>query len=477
MDKQKSNQSDAASVAFIAGEGQTVQAPVLRFGPHNVAFEIHAPATVLRASEALKELTLTVRGAVVYRGRAVIRSEINTTGGAIYDASLDETGWRDAKVVLGEGGPVEAGREFEAFMQHTTQALRVRPEFKIAVADLQTTLASLRQWVDQIEFSLPDSRSADRYRAERDVLDALRRPVLPMMGQVFERFEAAAAALDPDTLPYHASYIRRQIHHLVLCAPFMYRTFAKPLGYAGDYEMVNMMARDPFEGASLYAKLLNACFLETAPVVAHRNRLTYLEQMLVDEAARARRHAHPLRVFNLGCGPAKEVQNFIQNSSLSDEVQFTLADFNAETLRDTGQVLRSIQTRCGRRTGIRTVQKSVSQIFKESSRPDSDFSQPQYELVYCAGLFDYLSDMVCTRLMGIFYDMLLPGGLLVATNVDVSNPCRNWMELCVDWHLVYRDAPGMLRIAPASAPRDAISVRSDISGVNIFLEVRKPAHG
>ena len=154
-----------------------------------------------------------------------------------------------------------------------------------------------------------------------------------------------------------------------------------------------------------------------------------------------------------------------------------LADFNAETLRDTGQVLRGIQTRCGRRTGIQTVQKSVSQIFKESSRPDSDFSQPQYEVVYCAGLFDYLSDMVCARLMGIFYDMLLPGGLLVATNVDVSNPCRNWMELCVDWHLVYRDAPGMLRIAPASAPRDAISVRSDVSGVNIFLEVRKPAHG
>ena len=30
--------------------------------------------------------------------------------------------------------------------------------------------------------------------------------------------------------------------------PFAYRAYTKPLGYAGDYEVVNMMMRDPYEG-------------------------------------------------------------------------------------------------------------------------------------------------------------------------------------------------------------------------------------
>lgn len=34
----------------------------------------------------------------------------------------------------------------------------------------------------------------------------------------------------------------------MLCSPFAYRAYHKPLGYAGDYEMVNMIARDPYEG-------------------------------------------------------------------------------------------------------------------------------------------------------------------------------------------------------------------------------------
>jgi extracellular factor (EF) 3-hydroxypalmitic acid methyl ester biosynthesis protein len=99
-----------------------------------------------------------------------------------------------------------------------------------------------------------------------------------------------------------------------------------------------------------------------------------------------------------------------------------------------------------------------------------------YDLVYCAGLFDYLSDRICRRLLEIFYDMLAPGGLLIATNVHPSNDWRNWMEYLAEWHLVYRDEAQFLHIAPSSAPAENIRVIPDSTGVNIFLEVRKPVH-
>ena len=40
--------------------------------------------------------------------------------------------------------------------------------------------------------------------------------------------------------------------------------------------------------------------------------------------------------------------------------------------------------------------------------------------------------------MNIFYDMLAPGGLLVATNVDAANPIQEMLDYVLDWNLIYR---------------------------------------
>src|SRR2546422_636133 len=113
-----------------------------------------------------------------------------------------------------------------------------------------------------------------------------------------------------------------------MSSPFMHRIYVKPLGYAGDYEMVNMILRDPCEGGSLFAKLLNVFILSQVPATAHRNRVTYLTQKLVEETLRAARSGKTARVLNLGCGPAKEVQDFLSQHELSEQAQFELIDFD-----------------------------------------------------------------------------------------------------------------------------------------------------
>ena len=97
-----------------------------------------------------------------------------------------------------------------------------------------------------------------------------------------------------------------------------------------------------------------------------------------------------------------------------------------------------------------------------------------YDFVYCAGLFDYLPDTTCKQLMEIFYDSLAPGGLLAATNVVDNKPFRHMLEFVLDWHLIYRTPEQSKHIIPDSVPADARVVKMDPSGVNIFIEVRKP---
>jgi len=159
---------------------------------------------------------------------------------------------------------------------------------------------------------------------------------------------------------------------------------------------------------------------------------------------------------------------------LSQHAEFTLLDFNDETVAYTDLKLRDAKARHQRSTNVQLIKKSVVQFLKESSRPVSKLGT--FDLIYCAGLFDYLPKLVCEKLVGVFYDLATPGGLVLATNVDTSNPSRNWMEYVVDWHLEYRSGKDMAALCPPRVTTDECRVESDDSGVNVFLKVRKPAH-
>jgi extracellular factor (EF) 3-hydroxypalmitic acid methyl ester biosynthesis protein len=50
------------------------------------------------------------------------------------------------------------------------------------------------------------------------------------------------------------------------------------------------------------------------------------------------------------------------------------------------------------------------------------------------------------------------------------------MEHLLDWHLIYRREQDLRAVRPTNAIDDYVSVRADATGVNLFIEVRKPAH-
>jgi extracellular factor (EF) 3-hydroxypalmitic acid methyl ester biosynthesis protein len=240
--------------------------------------------------------------------------------------------------------------------------------------------------------------------------------------------------------------------------------------------MVNMILRDPYEGSSLFAKIINLYILSQAPAEAHRNRVKYLSERLREETLRMVRNGKIAKVLNLGCGPAGEIQQFLSDDDLCEKAELTLLDFNDETLAYTKQTMEGLKMRRHRATRVEMIKKSVNQVLKETLKGPNESQTKKYDLIYCAGLFDYLSDRVCKRLMNIFYEVLAPGGLLVATNVDASNPIRHLMEYVLEWHLVYRDSEQLKQLKPDDAVLGNFSVKSDVTGVNIYIEVRKPAN-
>jgi extracellular factor (EF) 3-hydroxypalmitic acid methyl ester biosynthesis protein len=458
-------------------QGVEIRATSLRMTRYLVVFEVYNPYSILQLSEVLTDFKIFMNDKMAYSGRAVVSNLVNTGTILICEAALED-GWLDVDIFSAMFNPGMIRSEFDDFLKEWGKIHQVDAEYKVIISDLQTFLADLRRWLDQVELGVRSQFSRDKQKSELEVIKELEGPAGPAINRVFERFETASREIPEDMQMVHRAYGRRQIHPLILCSPFVYRVFHKPLGYAGDYEMVNMMLRDPFEGASLFAKVLNYHFLSQAPCEAHRNRINYLVDRLRSETLRMTRQGKPCKIFNLGCGPAWEVQRFLVQDDLCEKAQMVLMDFNDETLAYTGRILSDLKMRHRVSPDIQLVKKSVNQILKEATREDSDGTQgPYYDFLYCAGLFDYLSDRICKKLLDYFYAHLAPGGLLVATNVDASNPIKGGMECFLEWHLVYRDQAGFLNLKPEKALPENCKVYSDVTGVNIFLEVRKPENG
>jgi extracellular factor (EF) 3-hydroxypalmitic acid methyl ester biosynthesis protein len=455
-------------------QGTSMRGSLLRLTRYVATFEVYNPYSILQLSEILANFKIIISGKTAYSGRATVSSLVNTGLVLVCEASLDDESWLEVDV-LSPGVQLERlASDFDRVVVEWRKVVEVNDDLKTLVSDIQTFLSDLRRWLEQIELAVRSSPLSERSAMELGVIERLNTLVLPVIAEQFKKFEVVTAGVGPDVEAVHRAYCRRQIHPLVLCAPFVHRTYQKPLGYAGDYEMVNMILRDPREGASLFAKVVNMFFVAAPPAEAHRNRITYLSGMLAREARRSSREGQILKVFNLGCGPAKEVQDLLMYEDLCERTDFTLLDFNDETLERTSRLLNELKMKHRRSTPIRTVKKSVHQVLKEGARVNPSDKNEVYDVVYCAGLFDYLSDRVCRRLLEIFYEMVAPGGLLVATNVDASNPVRHMMEYVMEWHLIYRDADGFLKLAPEVCDPDRVRVSKDDTGVNLFLEIRKP---
>ena len=456
-------------VSFTNSQGVEARGTLLKLTRTALIFEVYNPYSIVQLSEVLQDVQIRRGDRLIYRGRAVVSNLVNTGLMLIVSAILLDS-WSDLAMVLADGEAL--GEEVQQFLAEWDGAYRLRPGYQLSVSRLRSLMTETFRWLGQIDLS-PESaaeRQANELGDER--FQELAEPILKRLGSLFADFEEEAAEVPPEEVANHKRFAQHDLHPLMLSAPFVHRSFYKPLGYAGDYEMVNMMLREPREGPTTYAQLINTLYLSAGPAVAHRNRIDILLETLHEAAARAESRGETVSVLNVGCGPAVELQRFFGGDPLAERCDFELMDFNAETITYTEQRLQASMAHGNRPNRVRMIHQSVHELLKRAVRRDPGELSAHYDLVYCAGLFDYLSDRVCARLLKLFYRWVKPGGKVLATNVHPSNPIRFAMEHIAEWYLIYRDERQMSSLVPEV---EAKRVWADTSGVNIFLEMTKPA--
>ena len=148
-----------------------------------------------------------------------------------------------------------------------------------------------------------------------------------------------------------------------------------------------------------------------------------------------------------------------------------LLDFNEETIEFARSKIKEAKDIAGRKTQFRFIHDSIHALLKRAGgRSDEEevLDPDGYDLIYCAGLFDYLSDKVCTRLVRLFCRQAKSGALIVCTNVSTGHAVKGIMEHLQDWYLILRDPEAFGKMADPYP----FEVVSEATGMNIFLEIR-----
>lgn len=245
--------------------------------------------------------------------------------------------------------------------------------------------------------------------------------------------------------------------------PLTRRTFQKPKGYAGDATMLDLiysMEDDRFL-PSFASPITEAIFRFTASapasraVCARRRIIARLIDQVTEQTA------HP-RILSIAAGHLREAA--LSQAVREGQIKELIA------LDQDEESLATIKQAYGRYP-VETRQGSVKSLLSPT------LALGRFDLVYAAGLFDYLSQRLAQRLTRVMFDLLHPGGQMLVTNFVPLIPDIGYMESFMDWHLIYRTHDEMLDLAATIPAEDIGNLRlyTEADQNLLFLQITKKA--
>jgi hypothetical protein len=249
--------------------------------------------------------------------------------------------------------------------------------------------------------------------------------------------------------------IRDYIH----ADPFTFRAFSKPRGYAGDAVMMDYIYGYQQEDlAAPVDQIFSYTTSESPAPRAIRARREVLAQTIDQVAAE---HDRTIDVIAIAAGHLREMD--LSAAATQGLVRITALDADLESL--------AVVTDAYGRLGARALHSSVRQILSRKVHLEPA------DLVYSAGLYDYLSKPVATLLTTMLFDVVKPGGTLLLANFLPDVPDVGYMESFMAWHLLYRTDREMLELTDALPYGEVARIRRFHDALDniTFLEItRRP---
>jgi len=247
------------------------------------------------------------------------------------------------------------------------------------------------------------------------------------------------------------------------------RSYIKPLGYPGDYQIMNQVYDWQRTGENVYQQLIHRLGLEVAECIGTR---MYLVRGKIADTVRELGQDRPARILSLGSGPAREIESFLSSPhGPLGKAEFTMVDQEPQALGHAYDRIYPALLKLGGAARLNSLNISFTDIL----RANGGLQQvPPQDLIYSLGLLDYLSDRRARTLVRRLYEALSPGGTLIIGNMNETALSNLWpMEFIADWSLQYRNEAEMRAWADGLGARE-VWTETEKTGRVRLLFLKKP---
>jgi len=435
--------------------------PVLNISSSGIAIASE-PRVVFQNGQILENLKLFLDGVLVHEGRAVVihqraDGDQSVVGIAFADDYLPLSRLENVSRLM------KARKTVEDRLERVQRLLGpcVPDWIKILVSDFRVFAREIKEALDQ---AVPVGSSQE---LEDSAVKAVEERIAPTFQNFISRLAGLPSRSADPANDEISRYLKAQMRDLLMPAPIYRQSLFKPLGYAGDYVVMNIAYTNHYQGDSAYAKFVNRMFCQISISRAAIARVPFLKGW-IERVVRE----HPgevSRITTIASGPAREVQEFLSDAEPDLRAAFTLFDQDALALSFAQSALSPFARRFGDRVTIRYVNGAVKHLVKDSGRYGILKEQ---DLVYTAGLFDYLKGDVAALLAKQLFDLLRPGGYLVIGNLTNDCDSRGFLEYLVDWNIIYRSDEEIRDFARYLKPAD-MWIEQEETGINHFLVIKR----
>jgi len=279
---------------------------------------------------------------------------------------------------------------------------------------------------------------------------------LNLLADSMPEFERLLAGTEYEEILW--GYVFKEMYPYFMRSRHAERSYHKPKGYAGDFLMIEHIYANTPKGAGRVGEVIDAFCLARPSSRAIRGRRRLLAGELARLSAPLAEQGKRIAIMNLACGPNRELFDFLGDCSYTHLIEALCVDIDSEALQYTNKYVNTFP----HSASIRLMQENVIKWALGRSRQEIGLQ----DIIYSAGLCDYLEDGLFKRLIKKCYHQLKPGGTLILGNLDFHSDSA-FMDRILRWKLIYRNREQLQNLF-RDTPFGGATIVSEEQQINLF---------
>ncbi|NQU16964.1 MAG: helix-turn-helix domain-containing protein [Candidatus Saganbacteria bacterium] len=339
---------------------------------------------------------------------------------------------------------------------------QINAHFHQYVTNFKAYLSGLKDKCDQIDRTINDPAASNNWIKANEKL------IFSQLNTYFQEIWELYKQLPRDQVEQHKAYYQKMLQPLIFLCSFNEYIYEKPMGYAGDFIMMDYLYEDAYVGDTTFSRLIHRYTCSVPVARANMNRRIYFRKK-IKRAMQLPKDTH--RVMSVASGPAVEIIDSLKHEILPEKYQFTCFDFEKSAISHIKNNLNVIENDMNKKFNLNLIQGDIRYLIRSSEQENNLGNQ---DLIYASGLTDYLSDRLAKRLINALFKLLAPMGTLIIVNVFANDISRAYYELIGEWQLLRRNHKQMLALADDLLNDAEVYIEEEKeTKMNLFMNIKK----